>query len=522
MGLKSIFREGMKERRRKKSLRKGKNELGKKQEILGLQLTALGQKAWEAKINIAAYADLQTLLNAAQKQLDDLRLQAEKLQQQKQAADAEKKKESERFADSQKDVETKKKIVDGNLQEQKNTLNATQKEIGQAAGRLQAIAAERTQLETKISAAATPDTEKIAGQTKLAGLAKEEGELKIKVREKEENAKVSSTKTTPLQDESNRLQKQIDAIKAEQKQVLGEADKKISALNLEITGNSNKIKETEKTQGANFKQLGEKLAAGGTGNEKINLELAAVKSTQAEMESITNGIGDLERQKDAAAVSAHKKMVAIIISGVVLVMAIIIILFILLAPKDKGTPFSRILDQTGSSAQGLQEIAQQMEKGLGGIKSESEKIQGKKIIAATETTLKKILPSMAGWQMENPSYGRGAAGELETAHLQADYAGPENSRIHVSIVDAGGVSALLAPVKMLFAMKITVDNEETYQKVSVYKDIPVAERYDKRNQEASFGIIVKDRYLIDLKTKSENGLELLREFMDKLDLSQLE
>jgi hypothetical protein len=151
----------------------------------------------------------------------------------------------------------------------------------------------------------------------------------------------------------------------------------------------------------------------------------------------------------------------------------------------------------------------------------SEKIQGKKIIAATETTLKAVLPSMAGWQVENPSYGRGVVGELETAHLQADYMGPESRKITANITDAGGASMLLVPVRMLFSMRITIDNEERYQKVSVYNDIPVAERYDKRSQEASFAIIVKDRYLIELKTKAENGLELLKEFMNKLDLSQL-
>ena len=522
MGLKSIFREGMKERRRKKSLRKGKNELQKKQEIYGQRLTTLGQKAWETKINIAAYADLQPRLTTAQQQLDDLAAQAEKLQKQKQTAEEERKRESERFAADQNAVEAKKKIVDGNLQEQKNALTAVQKEAEQAVNRLKAIAAERVQLEMKIAAATTPDNEKIAGQNKLAGMAIEEGELKTKIREKEEAGNAGSAKITPLQEESGRLQKQIDSIKSEQKQVVGGWDKKISTLNQEITGSSNKKKETEKTQGANYKQLGEKLAASGAGNEKINPELATVKSTQTEMESIVQGINNLEGQKDAAAVSAYKKMMAIIIAGVVLLAAIIILLLMLLSPKDKGTPLSRLFDQTGTSAKDMQGVAQQMEKGLSGINSASEKIQGKKIIAAAETTLKAVLPSMAGWQMENLSYGRGMVGELETAHLQADYTGPGSRKITANITDAGGASMLLVPVRMLFSMRITIDNEERYQKVSVYNDIPVAERYDKRNLEASFAIIIKDRYLIELETKAENGLELLKEFMDKLDLSPLQ
>ena len=214
-------------------------------------------------------------------------------------------------------------------------------------------------------------------------------------------------------------------------------------------------------------------------------------------------------------------MVAIMTIGIVLIAAIIVFLFILLSAKNKGTPLSHLFDQTETSANGLHDLTQQMKKGLGGFNPAAEKIQGKKIIAAAETTLQAVLPSLAGWQIENPSYGRGLVGELETAHFQADYTGPENRKIHYNITDTGGAAMLLVPVRMLFAMNITIDNEERYQKVSIYNNIPVAERYDKGSLAASFAIIVRDRYLIELKTQAENGLELLKEFMDKLDLSQL-
>lgn len=521
MGLKTIFHEGMKERQRRKSLRQVKNELHKKQEMYNRQLTALGQKAWETKINIADFADLHSQLTAAQKQLDDLRTQAEKVQKQKQATEEEKKQENERFAASQKEVEGKKKVVDENLQKQKSALQAIQKEAEQATARLMAIAGERMQLEIKTAAATTPDSEKTAGQNKLAGLAREEGELKVKVVEKEAAAKVNSAKMTPLQEESDRLQKQIDTLKAEQKQVIGEWDKKISTLNLEMTDSGNKIKETEKLQEENFRQLGEKLAASGSDNKNISPELMAVKSTQTEMESFTQGIGSLEGQKDPAAVSAYKKMMVIIIGGLVVLAAIVIALVLLLSPKKKETPFAALLGEKDAAVQNLGELAGQMQKGFDGIRDESEKIQGKKIVVASEGQLKSVLPAAAGWEIQNPSYGQSKFGELETAALQADYNAANGNLVHVEVTDAGSASAMLAPVKMLFAMNVTVDNEEEYQKVSVYNDIPVLERYDKQSHEASFGIIVKERYLVELKTTAENGLELLKEFMGKFDFGRL-
>lgn len=522
MGLKLIFQEGMKERRRKKSLRSEKNEFKSKEKNHAEQLTALGKKAWAAKTDISTYGDLKTALGDAQKNLDDLLAQAEKLQKQNGESETAKKQENNRCNTSQKEMEEKKRDVDRRLNEQKNAWQSLQKEVEQATSRLAAITVENTQLSGKTADTATAETEKNEIAKQLASIAKEKEELKALIKKKEESGKPIHLQIAPLQEETGQLQKQIEIIRAEQKKTLSELDQKIASLNKELVGTKNKISEVEKTQNLNFSHLGEKLAAAQCLDPNITKEITATQTIKTEMEGIQALIGGLERQKDESQVSAYKKMMAIIIGGIVLLTAIIVLLFILLAPKKNESPFGVLGVHEGAAAASMENLAQQMQKGFGGIKSESEKIQGKKIIAAAETTLKAVLPSMAGWQMENPSYGRGVVGELETAHLQTNYTGPENRKIHVNITDAGGASMLLVPVKMLFAMRITIDNEERYQKVSVYNDIPVAERYDKRSQEASFAIIVKDRYLIELKTKAENGLELLKEFMNKLDLSPLQ
>jgi predicted nucleic acid-binding Zn-ribbon protein len=521
MGLKSIFQEGMKERRRKKSLRSKKNEFKSKEKSYGEQLTALGKKAWEAKIDISIFGDLKAALGNVQKNLDDLRAQAEKLLKQKGESEAVKKQENDRLNSGQNEMEEKKRDVDRRLNEKKNAWQALQKEAEQATSRLAAIAVESTRLGGKTADTATAETEKNEIAKQLASLAKEGEELKARIKEKEESSEPINLQIAPLQEETGQLQKQIESIRAEQKKMSAEMDQKIVSLTKEMDGTKSKITESEKMQNLDFNRLGEKLATAQHQDPNIAKEIAAARTVKTEMEGIQSLMGGLERQKDESQVSAYKKMMAIIISGIVLLTAIIAALFILLAPKKNESPFGALGGHEGAAAASMENLAQQMQKGFGGIKAESEKIQGKKIIAAAEVTLKAVLPSMAGWQMENPSYSRGTVGELETAHLQTEYAGPESRKIHVNITDAGGASALLVPVKMLFAMKITIDNEETYQKVSVYNNIPVAERYDKRNQEASFGVIIRDRYLIELKTKAENGLELLKDFMNKLDFSQL-
>jgi len=522
MGLKSLFQEGMKERRRKKSLRSEKNEFKSKEKNYAEQLTALGKKAWEAKTDISAFGDLKTALGDAQKNLDDLRAQAEKLQKQKQDSETAKKQENDRFNASQKEMEEKKRDVDRGLNEKKIAWQTLQKEVEQSTSRLAAIAAESTRLNGKTADAATAETEKNEIAKQLASLAKEEDELKDRIKEKEESGKPIHLQIAPLQEESGQLQKQIESIRAEQKKTLSELDQKIASLNKEMVGTKNKISETEKSQNLNFSRLGEKLAAAQCLDSNLAKEIAAAQTIKTEMEGIQALIGGLERQKDQVSVSAYKKMMTIIIGGIVLAAAIIVLLFILLAPKKKESPFSALGGPEGAAVKSMEDLAQQMQKGLGGIKAESEKIQGQKIVVAPESTLKSILPSIGGWQMQNPYYNQGTFGELETASLHADYTAADDSTVQVQITDAGSASALLAPIKMVFAMNISIDDQDVVQRVSTYNGIPVAERFDKHDKEATFGIIYKDRYLIELKTKAAQGLELLKEFAAKLDLSKLQ
>ena len=521
MGIKSIFQEGMKERKRKKSLSKVNNEFKDKERVHAGQLIALGQKAWEAKADISAFSDLQAPLADAQKTLDDLRTQAKQLQKQKLDSEAKKKQENDRFGAGQKETEEKKREVDKRLNEQKSTLLAGQRETQRATSRLAASANERGQLQNKNANPETAETEKLEIAKGLDLLTREEEELKAGISARAEAGKPVATLIAALQEESAQWQKQLEGLRNEQKKMLAEMDKTIATLNMDLTKNSEKTKEAESKQKLEFKRLGEKLATVQNMNPDIAKEMAAVQNARTEMEGVQALIGGLDRQKDESQVSAYKKMKAIIVGGIVLAAAIIVLLVVLLTPKKSDNPFNRLTNPGQASVNDLGEIARQMQK-LGSIKAESEKSQGQKIVVASESMLTPTLPAVGGWQMQNPNYKRGAFGELETASLQAGYAAADGRTVQVQITDAGTASALLSPLKMVFAMNVSIDDKDAFQRVSTYNGIPVAERFDKRDREASFGIIYKDRYLIEFKTKADKGLELLKEFAAKMDLSKLQ
>jgi uncharacterized phage infection (PIP) family protein YhgE len=529
MSLKEIFQAGMQESKRKSAVNKETKNLKDKERVYGVQLTVLGQKAWESKTDIGGYGNIKESLTDNQKQQDDLKARLDELQKQKQETEEKKKQENEKFDARRKEVEARKKEVDTRLNEEKNNLKNAQKESEQASNRLSQIPKEREQLNKKSMDPTTPEAEKSQIQGKLNNLVKEEEDVKNKYNEKTAAVKSLSEKVAPVQEESDRLQNQIDEIKAEQKKVIGELDKTLSENKKEADGSSTKMKEVENELRANFRQLGERIAAAGTAEPNVASEMSAIRTTENEMSDIKAQIATLEQQKSEAGSGAYKKMIMIIVGGVVILIAIIIALVILLKPKSAEQQGIDELNKEFPSEQkskekpgSMEDAMKQLGKGFGGLKESSEKIQGKEIVVADEGALKSVLADVGGWQLNNPSYSKGKYGEMEIANMHAVYAGPNSTEVDVNIVDTGTASVMLAGIKMLIAMNISVDNENEYQKMSTHNDIPVIETYRKQSQDASFAFIVKDRYLVELKTKGANGLDLLKDFVGKLDLSKLQ
>ena len=365
MGLKEIFREGMKERKRKRSLGKVNSEFRDKEKVHAAQLTALGQKAWEAGIDLSAYADLKAALGDAQKTLDDLRARAGELQKQKQDNEEKKKRENDRLNAAQKEETEKKRQADERLNEQKSALQGRPER--DAAGNGPA---------GRHRQGALPAAEQGRGpggdgsgkrrERQGAGHPRRRGSRidSPPIRRWKRPASRWPAAVASLQEEASRLQKQIEGLRQEQKRVIGELDKQLAALGNELAKNAEKSKEAENRQKLHFKGLGEKLAAAQGVPGDIAKEMAAVLNARTEMQGVQALIGGLERQKDEGQARAYKQMTGILIAGAILLAAIIVALFILLAPKKKTTPFEALLEEKGEMGQRPGLSASQMEKDL--------------------------------------------------------------------------------------------------------------------------------------------------------------
>ena len=571
MGIKQIFQEGMKEFKRQSALRKEKHKLADKEKLLTEQLTALGKKAWESNLAIDAYGNSKELITNAQNRLDELNNQQGELETQKKELEDKKVEENRSFDAQRKEVEDKKREVDNRLNDEKKQLKEAQREKFNAEDRLKQIAREEERMNEKFSAPDTTEEQKTEITNKRQAFETEKPELNNKVEQASGVIKTCEEKIKPLEEESEKYHQEIEQVKDEQRKVIGDLDDSLGKINKDSADNKNTLAGVTKEQSENFKQLGEKIAGAGTGDEVVAAELNNVNTTKKEMEDLGVGIQSLEHQGTAASRGAMWKMIGLIAAAVVVVVGLVIGLSLLLGSgKDKKAqenPLVSVLSKNGDKATSMgEEVIKQATKKMlekqaeadaekydktneseepekgdeeekppvtmeqaqkqinemtGQLKEQSEKIQGKEIVVTDKETFLGVLPEISGWKTENTNYQKRQFGQLESSDLETTYVGPDNKQVEVRINDTGTASAALHPLKMIFSMNRQMETEEGYEKISTYNDIPVIEKFNKDPLHGSFLFIVKDRYIVELKAQGEGCIELLKQFIPKLDLSKL-
>lgn len=342
MGLKQMFKEGMQELKRKSALSKEKKNLSQKEKLLSDQLTALGKKAWEAKLELGGFGNAKELIDNTQAQIDCVVCHLTDLEKQKQDLENKKKEENETFNSQYQEAENKKKDVDTRLSYEKKQLKDTQKESDNAWNRLKQISKEEEQLKAQIATPGITEEQKNEIQGRMSILIKEKDELDRKQAADVQLAKAIEQKIKPLEDESTAYQKEIERIKGEQRKVIGQLEKPLSKTTKEISDSKNKLAQFANEQNKNFEQLGEKLAAAQLTDLLITSELNAVNTTKKEIEPIQIRIQSLEHQATNASKSAFSKMIWLIILFVVMIIIIIVILYMLLSPK-KESPLDKAI-----------------------------------------------------------------------------------------------------------------------------------------------------------------------------------
>ena len=185
-------------------------------------------------------------------------------------------------------------------------------------------------------------------------------------------------------------------------------------------------------------------------------------------------------------------------------------------PEEKAA--KQMAEALGKVSEQMSDAKEATEK----MKEASEAMHGGEIVTADRDTLLAALPKVDGWEMQNPRYQKTSFSGIEVANVDVDYAGPDGREVSVTLTDAATASAMLAPLKMVFNMKVETEDDSGYQKVHTVNGIPVIEKFDKDDQEAEFSIILKDRYIINLESRGEGSLDILKTFVAALDTGKLQ
>jgi predicted nucleic acid-binding Zn-ribbon protein len=552
MDIKAIFREGIKEFKRKNNLRKEKRKLKDKQKQYSNHLTALGKKAWESQIDIDQYGTLEKQIASTQDQEEELKNQQEQLNSQLKEVEEKRTKENDQFNDQRKILEDKKQEVDDRLNDKKKIRKEAQRTYDSSKSKRSYIQKEEESLKQKASNPETSDEEKESIKDKLAAFEIEKKELNRKIDESGESIDTSTEEITPLEEESDNFQKDIDALRADQKRVIGDLDTSISELNTQLDQCRKKLEKITQEQSENFEQLGQQLAGAKVENSEVSSEMNEVQHTEKEIANINKEINRLEQLSTSESRSAFQKMIGITAAGV-LVLIGLIVLFMWLFGGKKNTdpaqafqkevkknvpaPLADIINKTQKqsgqpntnlpgnkpvSPGDIDSAMKDFNNATGEMKKQADKLYGKEIKVADRDTLMASLPRISGWEMKEPKYHAQQFGQLKGSQLSATYIGPNSQPIQVDITDTGHASAVLAPYLMMMNMNINKEDDNGYEKVTTYNKTQVIEKFNKKYNRGRLTFIAKKRYLIGLKTTGKNSIEQLKEFLKQFDLSKLQ
>jgi len=327
MDFNQIFKDGIKEFKRWIALFKKKRLIKKKEKQYARELTALGKKAWEAQVDIAAYGELKESLTKTQENKEELTEQLEKLEQQKQDIEEKRKQKDEAYDSQLEQAKQKQDEVDSKLSDENVVLKDAKEKYHNAGERLKEIVIEEKVLKEKVADSQTQEEEKTDIDKQLKVLALEREDLDKNTKEAEETILGTTERISPLDAESGKLKQEIDDIRDKQKEEIGELDQTLSEIKEKIDEERKKLADISEEQEENFEELGKKLAAEGVSNDAICGELSNVKTTEKDMADIKIEIEKLDQEGTPGLRKAFRQMTGLIALVIVVILAIIIILF---------------------------------------------------------------------------------------------------------------------------------------------------------------------------------------------------
>lgn len=158
----------------------------------------------------------------------------------------------------------------------------------------------------------------------------------------------------------------------------------------------------------------------------------------------------------------------------------------------------------------LEEVAKQLQSGDGQVKE-----------PVNFRELKDLLPSsIGGMNQENAEGQTSGAMGFSISQAEADYQSGDKS-IHLSIMDAGGVSGALMGLAAWSVATVDRETSDGYERTSTLKGHKSYERYSKSSRDGQVSVIVGSRFVVNAEG-SGVSMDELKEAIEKVNLRKLE
>jgi hypothetical protein len=254
----SFLAEGFRELRRKWRRNRLRSEIRTLDHERTGALTALGQRAWDEKIDLAAFSELRDQLAGLDARAGEISANTARLETQRATLEADKRTELEKFGSRRRAVEEKKAPVDAALRTTRASKSAGEQAVRQAEARVASIAGKLAGLDRE-TAAAAPAEKLAAAQAERAKLAAEQAQLAAAaVRERGALPDLVAEETR-LAAESSQYASQIAVIDAEQKAAIGHIDGELARVRKESQAASQQATAVQKDRSGNLAGLGQAL-----------------------------------------------------------------------------------------------------------------------------------------------------------------------------------------------------------------------------------------------------------------------
>src|SRR5689334_20082065 len=253
----SFLREGWRELVRKLQRRKLRGKMTQDDRARNAALSSLGQRAWEAGVDLSDFAALSAQIKSVDAQVAQLAASAQKLESDKGAQEEQRRGEVARFDARRKALDDLKRPVDVALRDQTQKHSAQVREATRMESRLAAIAGELAAIEKQAAIPAAPgqEAQTAAREAQRQRLLTEQSQLSADLPQARQATQVLAPEVERLNQETQRLTNEIARLEAERKAGLSHIDATLDRLKGELRATSEQSKAAIDERTNRFLQL---------------------------------------------------------------------------------------------------------------------------------------------------------------------------------------------------------------------------------------------------------------------------